>query len=215
MSLESLLMPIKWADEQVLRQYTKLAQNGEKKGISKYVIANGLNGVAKLFFMSGWVTSSLNSDWVNYGISLASSIENGHEFFVYNHAAFRAEEKEIFHNVKDSYVEKWKSIFSAVRFPILATGIYYTGIGISNFYQYFFNGDSSSIPTGIEQILLGAGLLSWSSAMYIRESDPKLLQKDPLWKKAYNWLKEKAGNLAPTPLPNPAPVQYQGLEECL
>src|SRR3989344_1061342 len=46
MSLESLLKPIQWADEQVLRYYTKKTEAWEEKGRSRYTLAQIYNGIA-------------------------------------------------------------------------------------------------------------------------------------------------------------------------
>jgi hypothetical protein len=213
MALESLLKPVKWVDEQILREYTKLAQKGESKGIGKYALATGLNGVAKLFLMPAWFISSLNGDNASFGIALGASVENTFELIVYNEAAFKAEELETHSRVKDQFVEKMKSIYSGLRLPILAGAASQIGMGVANLYNYFAEGDASALPMGIQQMVLGTGLLSWSSAMYVRDSDPKLLQKDPFWKRAYSWAKERLDSLTPEPAPQPVPVHtYTTLE---
>ncbi len=43
MSLESLFKPLQWADEQVLRYYTKKTEEWEEKGRSKYPLAHICN----------------------------------------------------------------------------------------------------------------------------------------------------------------------------
>ena len=57
MALESLLEPVTWVDEQILREYTKLVQIGESKGIGKYSLATGLNIVAKVFLTPAFLMS--------------------------------------------------------------------------------------------------------------------------------------------------------------
>jgi len=194
-------------DKQILREYTKLAQKGEGKGIGKYALATGLNGAAKMFLMPAWAVSSLNGDNASFGIALGASLENTFEAFIYNSAAFKAEELETHSRVKDPFVEKMKSIYSGLRLPILAGAASQIGMGVANLYNYFAEGDASALPMGIQQMALGTGLLSWSSAMYVRDSDPKLLQKAPLWKRAHSWAREKLDSLTPEPVPQPVPVQ--------
>ena len=58
-----------------------------------------------------------------------------------------------------------------------------------------------------ETLLQGLGMISVSSSMFLKDKNPKLLQKDPFWKKAYNWAKDKVGSLAPQPIPQPVSVQ--------
>ena len=127
-----------------------------------------------------------NRDIVSYGIALGASLENTFELMRYNGAASKAEELETHSRVKDSFVEKMKSIYSSLRLPIFAGAVSQIGMGIANLYDYFAEGDASALPMGFQQIALGTGLLSWSSAMYVRDADPKLLQKDLFMERAYS-----------------------------
>ena len=52
----------------------------------------------------------------------------------------------------------------------------------------------------------GLGHLSLASSMYLKETNPKLLERVPLWKRAYESLKEKIVSLAPSPVPIPVPT---------
>ncbi len=207
MSLEYLLKPVKWVDKQILREYTKLARKAEKKGVGKFVLATGLNGAAKLSFMATWFISSQIRDYTRYGIAMGASLENTFELFIYNLAAFHAEGLATSSRVKDPFVERMKSIYSIVRLPVLAGAASQIGMGVTNLYNYFAKGDASALPAGIQQTVLGIGLLSWSSAMYVRDSDPKLLDEAPFWQSAYSWAKKQVGYLVPNPQPQPIPAE--------
>lgn len=47
MSLEKIIKPFKWVDEQVLRQYTKLAKKWEDKGRNIYYLSSTVGMPAK------------------------------------------------------------------------------------------------------------------------------------------------------------------------
>lgn len=206
MSLESILKPAKWADEQVLRQYTKVSQMFHlDEGKRKYKVG-----------LSFWISHVLLCGLASLPLKLMTSILNASDF-CYNMHGISGEIKDELSS-EPIAINKWlyrdRKINSISRFPTFLLGGGLVGKFGVNLYNNITQGESLTIDDYF-CLTYGLGLISLASSMYIKESDPKLLQKDPFWKKAYNWLKEKAGNLAPAPVPNPAPVQYQGLEECL
>ena len=209
MALKDLLKPVKFADEQVLRQYTKLAKKCEDRGVGKYALSAGLNGVAKLALVPAWVTSISNHNNISAGIAFGASVENTLELFIYNITAYEAEKLETCSGVKDPFVEKMKSVYSNIRLPVLAGAASQIGIGVANLHNYFFEGDGSALPIGVQQMFLGAGLLSWSSAMYVRDSNPKLLDKKPFWKTTYEKAKNKVRDLIPEQNFVPSPVSIR------
>jgi|TARA_B100001971_G_C18178183_1_gene531143 hypothetical protein len=60
------------------------------------------------------------------------------------------------------------------------SGIGFSGKGVFDLYNYFANNDSSSLGEGLEDLSFGVSLFSNASAWYIRDSNPKLLDKKPL-----------------------------------
>jgi hypothetical protein len=51
----------------------------------------------------------------------------------------------------------------------------------------------------------------WADEQVLRQhtrfdGDPKLLEKEPFWKRVYHWAREKVRSLAPEPTPQPQPV---------
>ena len=70
-----------------------------------------------------------------------------------------------------------------------------------------------SIPdSDIPSVIVGIAFASLASSMYLKDSDPKLLQKRPFWEKVYEWLKEKTSLIVPSPQPVHA---YSPLETSL
>jgi hypothetical protein len=207
MSLDSLLEPVKWVDKQILREYSRLTQKAEGKGLNKYCLASSLNLGAKLFLIPASIISPINEYWVSNAIALGGSLENTFECLIYNSAAARAEDMETISHIKDPFVTKMKTIYSAMRLPVLASGVSQIGMGAVNIYNYFAEGDQIGLLNGVQQILLGTGLLSWSSAMYVRDSNPKLLDKKSVYSGVKKWLSAQVKSLSPSPVPIPMPVQ--------
>jgi len=99
----------------------------------------------------------------------------------------------------------------AIRFPVFATGVgLVSKLGVDLFH-YVVNGEPID-PSSWSSAEYGIGLLALASSMYIKEIDPKLLDKKPFWKSAYEWIKERIASLSPKPVP--VPVQtYASLDD--
>ena len=63
------------------------------------------------------------------------------------------------------------------------------------------------------ELMLGLGALSQASSIYLKDRDPKLLEKKPFLKRAYESLKEKIADYMPQPAPVPVPVEAHSLED--
>ncbi len=90
-------------------------------------------------------------------------------------------------------------------------------------YNYFANGEP--IPSEDSFLItLGLSNLGMASSMYLKDRDPKLLDKQPAWRKALESARERVGELSdrvkegiqdwiPQPQPIPIPIRYQTLED--
>ncbi len=212
-TLEELIKPIKYVDEQVLRQYTKLAKKVEARRISKYKLASYLNITAAGFSIPASILgflSAISSKRSAYGGGGALCVFTNMIYATgINKEMERAEKLEMVYGVKDSCIESLRWCDRVLRLPMLLTGIYFLGDGIIDIYRSL-KGGNIAINDAITQSSYLLNILLYASAQYIRDTDPKLLQKEPLWKKAYNWCKEKAGSLVPQPVPVRA---YSTLED--
>ena len=200
MGLESVLKPVKWIDEQMLRQYSKLTKKWEDKGGNKYTLAQIAN-TPSLFLIPGNVQALSG-----YTLSML----RGHDLAVNILGRINPD------SVEDSYTEDavakkphvrvYEKIREFTRLPIHTLGTAFLVKSGISFYNYFFNNEPV-LSEAISDLTTAAGILGLSSSLYIKDSNPKLLDKEPFWKKAYDWAKEKVGSLAPQPIPQPVPVQ--------
>lgn len=211
-TLEELLIPIKYFDEQVLRQYTKLAKKAESRGISKYKLATYFNYAGAVLSAKSYIMWFLKTEQVAIPFWTFNNIVYG-PFF--GKELEWTEKLEMMSGVKNYSFETLKSLNKAFRLPILLIGTFLFGDSLKDIY-FFFKDGSVPLYDTISYLSITGNVMLFASALYIRDSDPKLLQKEPLWKKAYNWCKEKEGSLVPQPLPRPVPVRvYQTLEDHL
>ena len=176
MSLESLLKPLQWADEEVLRYYTRKAETWEEKGRSKYSLAHlyNLSGTAAnmafmlqgdLYFMMGIGMLAIQSvDFVR------NFVQKRYEPEMNDGTATKA---------PVSY-EITKKVSSLARLPMLITGVGLMAKGIAYFVDYIQNKNPESAANALYMCSFGYALMGTASSMYIKDSDPKLLEKKPL-----------------------------------
>lgn len=162
-------------DKLVLKEYTKLSKNTKETKL--YAITTLLNiasweGVGFFWYHLGLdlVTSGL----INAGLS---SVD-----FLYNLQALAGDTKE--YNsagelVKNPLIEYKKKYNRAVRLPLFITGVALTGLGIYN----AITGQSS-----LDNLWPGLSYLSLASSMYLKDRDPKLLQKHRVKDKIYSFV---------------------------
>ncbi len=208
MSLEDLLKPARWADELVLRQYTKagrkLKLDGEKR---KYWVGFGLN--TTFSYLTGPSARALfgpifdQFSW--FVIGLMDGVYNFRGIF-----GFVKEENVSDTQAVDPLNHFYRKYNSIIRLPVLAAGV---GI-VGKYGLDLFNNVVNGVPMDSDShyyLEYGLGLLSLASSMYLKEMDPKLLQKQPSKVKAFFiGLYEKAKGLVPSPDPAPEPVTIGG-----
>jgi len=217
MALESLLKPVKWVDEQVLRQHTKVAKYVEdRKGISKNTLSDILSGVAlcvgfvysvnDLMLNSNETREVVNNTYEGIKASVNLSRIAGVATYLNAVLIGRDFENEsssdsIAVNPITHYAKK---IVRALRLPGFVAGL--SGVGYSLYETFAANGNYSD---NLDLLVLSGFVTLGASALYMKDADPKLLEKQPLWKKAYNWTKEKLNSLVPEPIPSPQPAPVQ------
>jgi len=211
MTLEDFLKPVKFVDEQVLRQYTKLAKRWEDKGRSRYELAS-------FFSLSSLATFA----YVGHDKKIEGNLQDIIPFFYT--PIFAA---DFWVNVLEPILKKetsldgtnimshpvleiYKKVPNLVRLPSLIAGLSFMGKGTFELVDYFQSKNPESLNNGIESIVLGYSFTSLASSIYIKDYDPKLLDKKSVWEKVYDWGKEKISS------PEPIPVEeYSTIENKL
>jgi len=120
---------------------------------------------------------------------------------------------------KDQLIRVESKVSKVARLPMFLAGVSLLGEFGYNIYSYFEHGE----PMGAEvmyRLAYGLSELGIASSMYLKDRDPRLLQKTPAWRRAYQSsrvkLKDLAGRIGdwiPQPYPEPAPVRYETIEE--
>ena len=209
MTAEGLLKPIKYLDENViLRQYTKLGKKiNIDEGKRKYWIGTGLWwAYAEFSFLTNTNQKLFGGvfDWSSY---FTLAFNDGR----YNSAGIigrlKEEDKTSDSVALDPLKERYRKYNSYARLPTFLFGaglIGKFGVDLVKSIQ-----DQTPLePTSLYCLADGIGHLSLASSMYLKETDPKLLDKESLWKKALNYIQEKASMLGPQPVPVPV-YNYQ------
>ncbi len=172
--------PFSILDEEILREHSKITKKWEDKGFSRYSLSNLINVSSSIIkIMSG----------NPYPISF---------FFGWNLAAdnFTKPYGEDF-NVQESSsrVERGNPIIKkfdrVTRLPLILTGIGMAGYGLCEIVSGLYNNENQNISDGLTHISYGMPFIGAASCQYVKDADPKLLDKDSLFKRAYNGLKEK------------------------
>ncbi len=204
MDLESLLKPIKYTDEQILRYYTKITKKWEDKGHSRYSLslicdlispAMYVPSASYFYFVSPTILPFM---FIVHSTSLAlslSGINSG------DHSNMEEKDGKFTINQASHFYNK----IGAARMPELIMGASFAGKGFYDIYNYFSNYHPPSLSDGINNLLLATSLISNASAWYIRDRDPKILDKAPFWKTAYENIKKNIESSIPQPIPGPIP----------
>ena len=213
MGLESIIIPFKWADEQVLRQYTQLTNRWGDAGKSRYnlaesfflggVMAFGAGIVAVLTMEGKSMIESISAppppSSLKEGIEVGvywGSLAMGIQDCVYTKILKRNEDSE---GISDAIAESRfchysRKIQRGVRLPILGLG----GFMLSLAGVCAADGQiaGACVIGGMSGYLLGL-----ASSMYIKDSDPGILEKQKLREIAYEWACKKSEKLCPKPEP--------------
>jgi len=212
-SLEFLLNPVSWLDAQVLRQYTKIGRKIPERRL--YKLTCGLN----LFSVIG--NSSLGSHYLGLippvggfsaGIFLA-----GPDFSLNldglrgRLSSVQDDEERVADDPIQNYFKRYNR---CIRLPVFLAGVGFAGKAAYDIFNYLKNKEPINLSETVKAGMHSLGLLMLASSMYLKDQDPKLLKKDPFWKRAYNAITERIRSLIPEPIPEPIPVRaYSKLED--
>jgi hypothetical protein len=93
------------------------------------------------------------------------------------------------------------------RFPALILGTGLIGKAGLELFDGVKNHNPESYMAAWNNFSLGYCFAGIASSIYVKESDPRLLDKEPSWKKAYDFLKDKVRDWTSAPLPAPIPIK--------
>lgn len=184
------------ADESIARQYTKLTKKWEEKGHSRYSLSRMCsfpNVIIGNLYPNIFYSLLLG---INWGLDGSGVIFGNHDGIKQNG------DKKI---IKDPVGYHLNKIFKPTRLPLFLAGAGLVGKSGLDIYDYFANGSPINSAEVQENAVRGLSLLFSASSIYIRGSDNSLLEKQPMWKQAYESLKEKI--FSPSPTAEPVPVK--------
>ena len=188
-------------DKEVHRMYMKKTKDWSKKKIVKtgnrlnsvgfvsafsnilasHSIFGSLSGFPQGFFLG--MNHTLNTEFSNKNVDSSEVAVNRSEF-VYD------------------------KILNKSRLPFFLGGIRFLGKAALSLGNYCFNGDASDLQNIHLDLGVGSYGLSIASSIYIRDRDPKVLEKSSVFTRAYNEVRKTF-----SPAPEPVPVRnYETLD---
>jgi len=192
MTLQKLLSPIKAVDERILKGYTEISQ-----GISNdklYKICLGMD----IFSFPGVIVllSNLTSNFTLVGKIIVGSVngftlaQDGILSWCGLAGYFKKNKDTGETTTLHPVAYTAKEVTQVTRLPIFIAGVSLLGKAVYDVGNSFFNGEPLTNET-FNFAGGGLGYLSLASSMYLKDRNPKLLDKKPLWKKTTEYLKEK------------------------
>jgi hypothetical protein len=208
MKFKELFEPVEKLDRYILRQYSKFVNELEKKGKNRYDLAKIANPLITISTIITAATLAHYGDKSNLIIDFpALALFMGMDI------------SDNFHNSKrmkitDGSTTSDVPLYSRrLRFPVALTSAIYGIKGTTELVNYFKTCDGLYMMKSLEDFMTSAHLFALSSSMYIKDTNPKLLDKShslvEYLKRAGSKVKEL---VSPNPIPNPSPIQYYLLE---
>lgn len=180
MSLESLLKPIRWADEQILRYYTKKAEAWEEQGRSKYSLAQICNvaaACANIFYVA------VLGNYAGLPLLGLQSSEFARNI---KESKYKQDQTAGAITALPASLKTAQTIAAYARLPLFASGAALLIKGIIDMMTFAATKETGPLAGALENLSLGYAMLGTASSMYIKESDPKLLEKKPFEELAYH-----------------------------
>ncbi len=191
-------------DREVLREYSKIAKRWEDKGrnIKTLTIISNLGGIGFDIYIAYIAPTIAGNANIILGYLL------GMDFG-------RNSLEKIDQPITDTIVcpNIYKEITNLSRLPCFALGAGYSLDGLFGLYNYFVNNDNSMLNGSMPSLLQGLSYLGFSSSVYLKARDPKLLDKKSLWDQVYDGVADKVKSLMPSPVPQPVSIRTSYLED--
>ncbi|MEK9209128.1 MAG: hypothetical protein AAB910_03580 [Patescibacteria group bacterium] len=208
-TLDDLLKPVKFLDEAVLRQYTKLTQKWESKGRSRYSLAHAFQLPtipSDLYFVNSLGHIPKVSLGILLGLELGSNISEP------STRRDVSSDRTIVES-NSPIARFYKKIADVTRFPLFISGVGLMAKGGLDLVGYTRTNNPEYLKDALSEMSLGYTFFGNASSMYVKESNPKLLDKTPAWKTAYDFVKEKISGIVPEPAPELVPVKARSVSQ--
>lgn len=231
-SLEFIINAVEWADKQVQKQYTKLGQHIPDKYYNYVVCALSIGSVYAPGHISIYAPEGIDGthgivlsklmllSLPDYSLSFNNLVDGKNPKTI---KTIITEEATVADPDSDTEYNPYKIIINNaltqivkfVRLPVLALGLGYLVDSIySELSSRYYGGQiSSDTALGLQ---LSLGYLALASSMYLKDQDPKLLNKEP--NKIITFLQSVYSRInsaldAPLPIPQaPQPAPETALQ---
>lgn len=190
MSLEKLIIPFKEIDLEVHKQYERLGKYLDNKGPkTRYVVATASN----LFSMPG--NNSIAFPFIFFhAIDLSMNIVS---LFVGDKMKEQISEGSATANPYTYYPMK---VFEITRTPFLGLGAFYLGKGSYEMLDSVIN-KTPITPESVDDFLDGIYFMATATSMFLKDKDPKALDKDSVLSKLGSKVSELTHTSKPVPIP--------------
>ncbi len=219
MSLEALLKPFKAVDEALLKQCTRFSMWMEEKYVPKKIqpllvsISYSALSMVLAHSFSGSRIDINDAGPLETIIGIPVIISSNmlrlplgiHDWIYSYHYALYSKDVTTSAITEDRFSYISKKIQRLVRLPLLIGAAY---LGYKGIKPALVGDSTEGVGIGLYSLVSGIGL---ATSMYLKDTDPKLLDKEPAWKRVSNWLTEKAQSLVHRPVPVPVPTRYDVL----
>ena len=210
-NFKDVIAPLKYLDSKIHRSYFKISKRFSNKKIFWISSMLGFSGVYGTSYFMDFYIGSPNPLKDLIGKSLWTPTNLAIIFDgCYNLSGLFGVTKlnehtdgSISPNIMDALIIK---ISKNARLPMISTGFFLLGKTFLNAFNYFYSGEPISNET-LAEGLGSYGFLSIASSIYLKDRDPKLLEKQPMWKDALDLVKKGYEKLVPLPAPQPSPVR--------
>ncbi len=212
-----IIAPLKYLDSKIARSYAKITKKWEDLGNNKYTLATILSliGGISMYTADGYSHQerSLIEKNLNGGLNgILFGSDLGRNFFDRQNKNEISSTGAIAERGPVIYLHRKLADYS--RLPLLIYGSILIGEAIPNLLDYLSTNNNESLQKLLNPIFRGLSCISLASSMYIKDSNTKLLEKQPMWKDAFNLIRngyenvaDKIGGIIPQPEPQLIPLE--------
>ena len=208
-NFKDLMAPIRYVDSKIHRTYQKLGNWFEKKGVKRDYVCNALDlGIlvslglphdystqprifTEVFENNPVKASTLLGIGISYPNLLVHDIAYNLKLLSNKYLSYALDSSK----AEDKFNYISKKIQKVARIPLF-------GLGLHALYDYIAQDPNNFYGN---PLVCAIAFTALASSMYLKDNNPKLLEKQPMYKDALD-LAKKLGNKALQPVPQTIPV---------